>query len=77
MSCKLMPFSYIVYIGILIFYGTFIYFFLPETKGLSAEAAAEVFDGPRASVSEESAVETLAQQEDDAYEEKMAKASTT
>lgn len=71
-----MPFSYIVYIGILMFYGTFIYFFLPETKGLSAEAAAEVFDSPAASVYEESAVETLSKQEDDTYEEKVVKAST-
>lgn len=36
--------SYAVYIAILVFYFCFIFFMFPETKRLSAEDAARVFD---------------------------------
>lgn len=50
--------SYLVYVGILIGYGIFIYLVFPETKGLSAEAAALVFDGIPQAPSEESVVDS-------------------
>lgn len=39
--------SYAVYLGILAFYFVFIYMVFPETKGLTAEAASQVFDSGR------------------------------
>ena len=47
-----------VYVGILMFYGVFIYLVFPETKGLSAEAAAVVFDGIPEAISQESIIDT-------------------
>lgn len=42
--------SYGLYIAILVGYGVFVYFMMPETKRLSAEDAARVFDYDRKGV---------------------------
>lgn len=36
-----------MYLAIILFYGTVIYFTFPETKGMTAEDAATAFDFPR------------------------------
>ena len=38
---------YIVYIALLLVYGTVVFFFYPETKGLSLEQMASIFDEDR------------------------------
>jgi hypothetical protein len=68
--------SYFVYIAILIGYGVFIFFVMPETKGLSAEEAAKVFDGPERALSPEARVGTSEEKpelSDDVYQEHLDK----